>query len=107
MNVNIDRNSGFCWGVVRAVDFAEAELSHAEKLYSLVDIIHNPMEIERLAKEGLSTIHHEDFQRIAEENKASGIATKILIRAHGEPPSTYQKLQELGLEIIDATCPVV
>jgi 4-hydroxy-3-methylbut-2-enyl diphosphate reductase len=107
VNVTIDRNSGFCWGVVRAVDFAEAELSQNEQLYSLGDIIHNPMEIERLAKEGLSTIHHADFERIAEKNKASGIQTKILIRAHGEPPSTYQKLQELGLEVIDATCPVV
>jgi 4-hydroxy-3-methylbut-2-enyl diphosphate reductase len=107
VNITVDRNSGFCWGVVRAVDYAEAELSQSEKLYSLGDIIHNPMEIERLAKEGLSTIHHSDFERIASENNASGIKTKILIRAHGEPPATYQKLQELGLEVIDATCPVV
>jgi 4-hydroxy-3-methylbut-2-enyl diphosphate reductase len=107
VNITVDRNSGFCWGVVRAVDFAEAELSGSEKLYSLGDIIHNPMEIERLAQEGLSTIHHADFERIAEENKASGIQTKILIRAHGEPPETYRKLHELGLEVIDATCPVV
>ncbi|HET9135643.1 MAG TPA: 4-hydroxy-3-methylbut-2-enyl diphosphate reductase [Candidatus Kapabacteria bacterium] len=107
VQVTIDKNSGFCWGVVRAVDFAEAELSHAEKLYSLGDIIHNPMEIERLGNEGLATIHHEDFERIAAENKASGAETKILIRAHGEPPSTYAKLKELGIEVIDATCPVV
>jgi 4-hydroxy-3-methylbut-2-enyl diphosphate reductase len=107
VNITVDRNSGFCWGVVRAVDFAEAELSANEKLYSLGDIIHNPMEIERLGREGLSTIHHSDFTRIAEENKTSGIKTKILIRAHGEPPSTYQQLRELGLEVIDATCPVV
>jgi 4-hydroxy-3-methylbut-2-enyl diphosphate reductase len=107
VNITVDRNSGFCWGVVRAVDFAEAELSYNAKLYSLGDIIHNPMEIERLGNEGLATIHHSDFERIAEENKASGIQTKILIRAHGEPPSTYKKLQELGLEVIDATCPVV
>src|ERR1700687_3731509 len=65
------------------------------------------MEIERLGNEGLATIHHSDFERIALENRASGIQTKILIRAHGEPPSTYKKLQELGLEVIDATCPVV
>lgn len=65
------------------------------------------MEIERLGNEGLATIHHEDFERIAAENKASGIETKVLIRAHGEPPSTYQKLQELGIQVIDATCPVV
>ncbi|MEP7235410.1 MAG: 4-hydroxy-3-methylbut-2-enyl diphosphate reductase, partial [Ignavibacteriota bacterium] len=107
MNITVDRNSGFCWGVVRAVDFAEEELSHNAKLYSLGDIIHNPMEIERLGNEGLSTIHHEDFERIAEQNAASGVKTKILIRAHGEPPATYKKLQELGLEFIDATCPVV
>src|SRR5579871_1703280 len=107
VNVTVDKNSGFCWGVVRAVDFAEDELSHASKLYSLGDIIHNPMEIERLGEKGLQTIHHEDFDRIAAENNADGIATKILIRAHGEPPATYKKLQELGIEIIDATCPVV
>jgi 4-hydroxy-3-methylbut-2-enyl diphosphate reductase len=107
VNITVDRNSGFCWGVVRAVDFAEEELSHNAKLYSLGDIIHNPMEIERLGNEGLATIHHADFERIAEENKSSGIQTKILIRAHGEPPATYRKLQELGLEVIDATCPVV
>jgi 4-hydroxy-3-methylbut-2-enyl diphosphate reductase len=105
--VNIDRNSGFCWGVVRAVDFAEAELSHSEKLYSLGDIIHNPVEIERLGDEGLETIKHADFERIAFENKEDGKSTKILIRAHGEPPSTYSKLHDLGIEIIDATCPVV
>jgi 4-hydroxy-3-methylbut-2-enyl diphosphate reductase len=107
VNVSVDRNSGFCWGVVRAVDFAEAELQDNPKLYSLGDIIHNPMEIERLAKEGLSTIHHADFERIAEENAGSSVPAKILIRAHGEPPATYKKLQELGLEVIDATCPVV
>jgi len=107
VNITVDRNSGFCWGVVRAVDFAEEELSQNAKLYSLGDIIHNPMEIERLGNEGLATIHHSDFERIAEENRSSGIQTKILIRAHGEPPATYKKLQELGLEVIDATCPVV
>ena len=107
MQVNIDRNSGFCWGVVRAVDFAEAELSHAEKLYSLGEIIHNPVEIDRLGAEGLATIHHADFERIAAENKESGIETKILIRAHGEPPATYEALNRLGIQYIDATCPVV
>lgn len=107
MNITVDRNSGFCWGVVRAVDFAEEELSHNPKLYSLGDIIHNPVEIDRLGAEGLGTIRHSDFERIAEENKTSATPTKILIRAHGEPPATYQKLKELGLEYIDATCPVV
>lgn len=107
MVVTVDKHSGFCWGVVRAVDFAEKELSGAEKLYSLGEIIHNPVEVDRLNTIGLETIRHTDFDRIAEENKASATPAKILIRAHGEPPSTYAKLQELGLEVIDATCPVV
>ena len=113
MEVLVDKNSGFCWGVVRAVNFAEAELALAEeagkerKLYSLGDIIHNPIEVERLQSEGLTTIKHTDFERIAEENKQTGAQAKIFIRAHGEPPSTYAKLRELGLEVIDATCPVV
>lgn len=107
MQVNIDRNSGFCWGVVRAVDFAEHELLSSDKLYSLGDIIHNPVEIERLGKKGLETIKHSDFEKIAQDNSSNGKNTKILIRAHGEPPSTYTKLSELGIEVIDATCPVV
>jgi len=107
MIVDVDRHSGFCWGVVRAVDFAEAELEHAEKLYSLGEIIHNPVEIERLGSEGLETIRHDDFERVARENKEKGIATKVLIRAHGEPPATYAALESLGIEFIDATCPVV
>lgn len=107
MQVNIDRNSGFCWGVVRAVDFAEHELESADKLYSLGDIIHNPVETGRLGEIGLETIKHADFERIAKDNHDQGKNTKILIRAHGEPPSTYSKLSELGIEVIDATCPVV
>lgn len=107
MIVTVDKNSGFCWGVVRAVDYAEKELAHAPKLYSLGDIIHNPVEVERLESEGLETIKHSDFERIAEENKLSDRPTKILIRAHGEPPATYAKLRELGLDVVDATCPVV
>ncbi len=107
MQVNIDRNSGFCWGVVRAVDFAEHELESADKLYSLGDIIHNPVETGRLGEIGLETIKHTDFERIAKDNLDQGKNTKILIRAHGEPPSTYKRLTELGIEVIDATCPVV
>lgn len=106
MQVNVDKHSGFCWGVVRAVDFAEAELASAEKLYSLGDIIHNPVEVDRLNSIGLETVTHADFERIAEEQK-NGSPTKILIRAHGEPPSTYARMAELGLEVVDATCPVV
>jgi 4-hydroxy-3-methylbut-2-enyl diphosphate reductase len=113
MEVSVDKNSGFCWGVVRAVDFAEAELDGqkhsgaAAKLYSLGDIIHNPVEVERLREEGLETISHADFARIAEENRTAAVPSKILIRAHGEPPATYAMLKALGLEAIDATCPVV
>ena len=113
MIVTVDKNSGFCWGVVRAVNFAEAELAtqnalgEEPKLYSLGDIIHNPVEVGRLHDEGLTTVTYADFERIAEENKSLSRPVKILIRAHGEPPSTYEKLRELGLEAIDATCPVV
>lgn len=118
MIVNVDTHSGFCWGVVRAVDFAEAELGEVDsrqsivdsqdaKLYSLGDIIHNPVEIDRLGQLGLATISHADFERIAAENSEKGISTKVLIRAHGEPPATYSELNRLGIEYIDATCPVV
>ncbi len=102
MIVTVDKNSGFCWGVVRAVNFAEAELAgqsgngRAPRLYSLGDIIHNPVEVDRLRSEGLETITHADFERIAEENRALGIESKILIRAHGEPPSTFARMEELG-----------
>ncbi len=99
MRVTVDRNGGFCWGVVRAVDFAEAELANSKKLYSLGDIIHNPEEIERLEGKGLKTISHEDLGRIRD--------AKVLIRAHGEPPSTYEIAKKYNLEIVDATCPVV
>ncbi len=113
MTVTVDKNSGFCWGVVRAVDFAERELHEQRangeqpKLYSLGDIIHNPVEVDRLGDEGLESISNADFERIAAENAKSGKSAKILIRAHGEPPATYAKLRSLGLEVIDATCPVV
>ncbi len=109
MLVTVDKNSGFCWGVVRAVNIAEAELSgqDVQKLYVLGDIIHNPVEVNRLQAEGLHTVTHADFDRIAEENKSYNAPAKILIRAHGEPPSTYTRLRELGIEVVDATCPVV
>jgi len=99
MKVTIDLSSGFCWGVVRAIDFAEKELENSKKLYSLGEIIHNPMEIGRLREKGLETIHHADLERIKDG--------RVLIRAHGEPPETYRKARELGIEIVDATCPVV
>ncbi len=99
MKVNIDKNSGFCWGVVRAIDFAEEELGKTGKLYSLGDIIHNPQEIDRLADKGLKTVSHKDLENIKD--------AKVLIRAHGEPPSTYELAKKYNLEIVDATCPVV
>jgi 4-hydroxy-3-methylbut-2-en-1-yl diphosphate reductase len=99
VNVTIDRFSGFCWGVVRTIEIAEQELGGSDDLYSLGDIIHNPVEIERLGKKGLKTISVNDLE------KAKG--ARVLIRAHGEPPSTYKKAQEFGITIIDATCPVV
>jgi 4-hydroxy-3-methylbut-2-en-1-yl diphosphate reductase len=99
VNVTIDRSSGFCWGVVRTIDIAEQELAESKDLFSLGDVIHNPMEIQRLAKQGLKTIS------LSELEKAKG--GRVLIRAHGEPPSTYKRAQELGITIIDATCPVV
>jgi 4-hydroxy-3-methylbut-2-enyl diphosphate reductase len=99
MKVTVDKSSGFCWGVVRTVDIAEKELAVGEKLYSLGDIIHNPVEIERLKSEGLETVTHNDLAKLR--------GAKILIRAHGEPPETYTRAQELGITLIDATCPVV
>lgn len=100
MLVSIDKNAGFCWGVVRAIDFAERELLKSSKLYSLGDVIHNASEVERLANLGMETITVEDFEKIP-------AGSKVLIRAHGEPPSTYQKAVTFGIELVDATCPVV
>lgn len=99
MKVSIDTSSGFCWGVVRTIEIAEQELAERKNLYSLGEIIHNPMEINRLEAKGLETI------TVAELEKAKG--GTVLIRAHGEPPSTYKRAEELGITIIDATCPVV
>jgi 4-hydroxy-3-methylbut-2-enyl diphosphate reductase len=99
MNISIDKSSGFCWGVVRTIEIAEQELGETDNLFSLGDIIHNPMEIRRLGDKGLKTIS------VAEMEKANG--GRVLIRAHGEPPSTYKRAEELGITLIDATCPVV
>jgi 4-hydroxy-3-methylbut-2-enyl diphosphate reductase len=101
LKVIVDKNAGFCWGVVRTIDIAESVLRENphEALYSLGDIIHNPMEIRRLENEGLKAITHADLPNIKKG--------KVLIRAHGEPPETYARAQELGIELIDATCPVV
>jgi 4-hydroxy-3-methylbut-2-enyl diphosphate reductase len=108
MKVTIDETAGFCWGVLRTVDIAEKTLESAngETMHVLGHIIHNPKEIERLGNKGLETISHEDFESIA-KNAKPGITPKVIIRAHGEPPSTYQKAKDLGIELIDATCPLV
>ena len=99
MKVAVDQNSGFCWGVVRTIDIAEQELHESKKLYSLGDIIHNPIEIERLREKGLATISLEGLKDVKD--------AKVLIRAHGEPPETFRRAKELGIELIAATCPVV
>jgi 4-hydroxy-3-methylbut-2-enyl diphosphate reductase len=100
VKIYIDPNAGFCWGVVRAINFAENELKNSPRLYSLGDIIHNTAEVNRLSKLGLEVISVDDFPKLEK-------GSKVLIRAHGEPPATYREALKYGLEIIDATCPVV
>ncbi len=99
MEVTIDVNSGFCFGVVFAIQMAEDELKSSGNLYCLGDIVHNNMEVERLEKKGLKIIDHEQFKTLRD--------TKVLIRAHGEPPETYRTAIENNIELIDASCPVV
>ena len=99
MEVIIDDNSGFCFGVVRAIGEAESALERVGDVYSLGDIVHNRVEVQRLEQLGLHTISHEDMPRLE--------GRTLLIRAHGEPPRTYRMAEELGITIIDATCPVV
>jgi len=97
--IEIDNDSGFCFGVVNAIERAEKELNSGNTLYCLGDIVHNTQEISRLEKAGLHTIDYEKFSLLQ--------GKKIMFRAHGEPPSTYQTAQQLGLTVVDATCPVV
>lgn len=99
IHVEIDKGSGFCFGVVKAIESAEHELKKGEPLYSLGDIVHNSLEVERLNNIGLSRIGHKEF------NTLKGVT--VLLRAHGEPPETYIKAKENQITIIDATCPVV
>ena len=99
MKITIDPYSGFCFGVVYAIQKAEEELEKSGKLYCLGDIVHNNMEVERLRKKGLEVIDHEGLKNLRN--------TKVLIRAHGEPPETYQTALENNIELIDASCPVV
>ena len=97
--VEIDEGSGFCFGVVTAINKAEEELTKGGTLYCLGDIVHNSREVERLKALGLITINHEELKTLHN--------VKVLLRAHGEPPETYAIAQRNNIEIIDATCPVV
>ncbi|MDD2299430.1 MAG: 4-hydroxy-3-methylbut-2-enyl diphosphate reductase [Fermentimonas sp.] len=97
--IEIDKGSGFCFGVVKAINKAEEELKKNGTLYCLGDIVHNNIEVERLEKMGLITIDHEQFKKLKN--------VRVLLRAHGEPPSTYEIAKENNIELIDASCPVV
>ena len=99
VNIEIDSGSGFCFGVTTAIQKAEEELAKGNTLYCLGDIVHNGQECERLKKMGLITINHEEFAQLHD--------VKVLLRAHGEPPATYELARKNHIEIIDATCPVV
>ncbi|MGQ8337585.1 4-hydroxy-3-methylbut-2-enyl diphosphate reductase [Sunxiuqinia sp. A32] len=99
MKVTIDQKSGFCFGVVNAIQKAEITLKNEEELFCLGDIVHNGMEVERLESLGLVTIDRNKFFTLKN--------CKVLLRAHGEPPSTYEYAKENNIELIDATCPVV
>ena len=98
--VTIDKESGFCFGVVTAIQKAEEELRQSGSLYCLGDIVHNGQEVARLELKGLATIDYDDLRMLPAHSR-------VLLRAHGEPPSTYWIAQQRGCEIIDATCPVV
>ncbi|MBF8963674.1 4-hydroxy-3-methylbut-2-enyl diphosphate reductase [Pontibacter sp. FD36] len=99
MNVTIDKNSGYCFGVEFAIQMAEDEMENCEELYCLGDIVHNSMEVKRLYEKGLRIIDREQLKELRD--------TKVLIRAHGEPPETYKTALENNIELIDASCPVV
>ena len=99
MNVTIDKNSGYCFGVEFAIQMAEDEMENCEELYCLGDIVHNSMEVKRLYEKGLRIIDREQLKELRN--------TKVLIRAHGEPPETYKLALENNIELVDASCPVV
>ncbi|MBP1637526.1 MAG: hydroxymethylbutenyl pyrophosphate reductase [Bacteroidetes bacterium] len=99
VNIEIDQKSGFCFGVVKAINKAEEELAKGEKLYCLGDIVHNGQEVKRLAEMGLITIDYEEFNQLHD--------AKVMFRAHGEPPSTYEIAKKNNIKLIDASCPVV
>ena len=99
MRVVIDDNSGFCFGVVRAIGEAESALQRTGEVCCLGDIVHNRVEVQRLENMGMATVTHADMPKLG--------GRTLLIRAHGEPPATYRLAESLGIEVIDATCPVV
>ena len=99
LQIEIDTGSGFCFGVTTAIQKAEEELAKGNTLYCLGDIVHNGMECDRLRQMGLITINHDEMRQLHD--------VKVLLRAHGEPPSTYELARRNSIEIIDATCPVV
>jgi 4-hydroxy-3-methylbut-2-enyl diphosphate reductase len=99
IKIEIDEHSGFCFGVVTAIKKAEEELSKGGVLYCLGDIVHNGSEVKRLEEAGLVTIDHEQFAKLHD--------VKVLLRAHGEPPATYEMAKCNNITLIDATCPVV
>ena len=99
MRIEIDDKSGFCFGVVRAITEAEKALAEGGTVYSLGDIVHNRIEVQRLERLGLQTVTHDEMPRLA--------GCRLFIRAHGEPPTTYARARELGIDLIGATCPVV
>ncbi|MBQ9418538.1 MAG: 4-hydroxy-3-methylbut-2-enyl diphosphate reductase [Bacteroidales bacterium] len=99
MEVRIDEQAGYCSGVVRAIGAAESELRQRGHLYCLGNIVHNSAEVERLKHQGLEVIDHQQLE--------AARGQKVLIRAHGEPPSTYNAAERLGIDLVDATCPIV
>jgi 4-hydroxy-3-methylbut-2-enyl diphosphate reductase len=99
MNIEIDKNSGFCFGVVKAIEIAETELENGKQLYCLGDIVHNDAEVKRLEEKGLVTIDKETFKTLKN--------VKVLLRAHGEPPETYEIAEKNNIELVDASCPIV
>ncbi|GAB6278562.1 MAG: 4-hydroxy-3-methylbut-2-enyl diphosphate reductase [Lentimicrobium sp.] len=99
MKVIIDPDSGFCFGVIKAVETAEQTLKGGEQLYGLGEMVHNEAELERLENLGLKTISIDQFSELK--------GATVLLRAHGEPPSTYRKALENSIRLIDATCPIV
>ncbi len=99
MRIEIDKRSGFCFGVIKAIKTAEEKLEQENQLYCLGDIVHNSQEIQRLEKMGLKSVSREEYFQLRD--------CKVLIRAHGEPPETYEYAEKNNIDLVDATCPVV